>query len=707
MDGGDMEEDQVPIVDAELYGVTLEELDPHAISDEIELPILDEFDRYMSEKQVDRPHEIGPSGVDGCYRRQAYQYMGIPASNEVSVSAANLGTLLHLGWSAIIRANYDPSERDADVRIEIPGMPRAGSADDVDYVERVVTDLKGLAVDTPLPTPYGWTTMADVQVGDMLLDMHGQPTRVTAISKVTEKDCVVVRPRSGDPLVADMDHRWLTRYYGAYPWSEKTTGQMMASEKHRQIPVAEPLVLPDADLPIDPWVLGYWLGNGYTAGPRLTCDEDDLPHVVEMIRSAGYSNGIPQFSGSDSTAGTGVTVTVKGVRKIFANMGLLGAKHIPPIYLRGSYRQRLALLRGLMDSDGTWNRPRRRAKFDGTNEALRDQVYELVLTLGERPQRTTHLAHGFGKEVRAFGVEWTVTWDDPFAMQRKADLVDRYKAKDHTGHWRISFGDEVRAMTKCVQVDSPTSTYLAGRSMVVTHNSTKDRSWQWWMDHDGPPQEYWDQLELYAHGLRAKHGGDWTLRIMAINRETGRHVDYERAADPERAEALVAKVQGRHQVLTASQMSVKVQGVDPLDAVEPYPREGKGPGSFPCDWCPFMAICWPDAPDGFTPQSFSIADDPDGIGQYAQEYLEAAAEESKGKRRKGEVKQFLVGLNGNYVTPDGSTVSVRMVGGAPKREPDCSAMVEILEARDIEVPMKWGSTPRYPKISKLKQKEEK
>src|SRR5205814_1822200 len=70
---------------------------------------------------------------------------------------------------------------------------------------------KALALDTPLPTPSGWTTMAEVQVGDFVLGSDGRPTKVVAATDVmTDRPCYSVHFSDGSILVADEQHQWLT-----------------------------------------------------------------------------------------------------------------------------------------------------------------------------------------------------------------------------------------------------------------------------------------------------------------------------------------------------------------------------------------------------------------------------------------------------------------------------------------------------------------
>jgi hypothetical protein len=99
----------------------------------------------LQQIQTDRAWEpIGPSGHSTCYRQDAYRYHHVPRTDTVSTAAADRGTLIHDGVTHRIRTapGYDPQQLDADVRITIPGLPRPGSADVVDYRNRICWDIK-------------------------------------------------------------------------------------------------------------------------------------------------------------------------------------------------------------------------------------------------------------------------------------------------------------------------------------------------------------------------------------------------------------------------------------------------------------------------------------------------------------------------------------------------------------------------------------
>lgn len=241
--------------------------------------------------------------------------------------------------------------------------------------------------------------------------------------------------------------------------------------------------------------------------------------------------------------------------------------------------------------------------------------------------------------------------------------------------------------------------------IVTDLKSAKDRVWQSFVNQGGPYQSYWDQVQIYALGLRQQHGGDWTMRITVLNRETGEIAEFVRDADPEVGLALVAKAASRHAELMSA--TALLGSVDPEELIQDFPREGAGPGrGMPCDWCPFITECWPvpDPDGGRTPQSESVAHDEAEIGVYAAEYLVASAEESKAGYRKKDAQAFIKGLDGVYPAPDGGEIRITTVGGKPSQTPDCDAMKETLEGLGLEVPLKWTARASYPKVSRVKGK---
>lgn len=335
---------------------------------------------------------------------------------------------------------------------------------------------KGLALDTRIPTPDGWTTMEALQKGDRVFDKDGKVTTVTAISEVKHLPCFRVTFSNGSSVVCDDEHRWLARKGGSNAWKqpyrEMTVNEMYEAKEDGlsvTIPVQGALALPEANLPLDPYILGYWLGDGSARGAQITCSKEDLPHVMEAIKAAGFSVGTIRSDGRSEAVTVGAT---DGMRTKLLGMNLILNKHIPDEYMRSSIEQRKALLAGLLDSDGHCDKERGRASFCSSDRKLRDSVFELACSLGECPHKRDFMAvvyeHGFPKKFPTYQVERKPSFN-PFHLARKAANYQGRKINPYLGIKSIEKIESVP--TKCIAVDSPSRTYLCGDNMAVTHNT--------------------------------------------------------------------------------------------------------------------------------------------------------------------------------------------------------------------------------------------
>lgn len=334
----------------------------------------------------------------------------------------------------------------------------------------LIGDYKGLALDTPIPTPSGWTTMGALAVGDTIVGGDGHPCRVILKSDIRKRPCYRLTFDDGTSVVADDEHRWLVRCKGVE--SIMTTAEVarqVFGPKQRQLSISlvPAIHLPQVDLPLDPYVLGVWLGDGkHTDG---SISGAPLSGVWDQISKRGYAFGtemIDQRNGCRSS-------TVLGIRGHLGALNVLGNKHIPEMYLRASKSQRLDLLRGLMDADGSWNVARRQAVFSNTNKALVYGLYELLVTLGEKPKIHEIKATGFGLTIRAYHVTFSPLHFNPFAVDEKASKVNVRNTGHNSRRLVRSVELTETVPTQCIGVDSPNNTYLCTESMVITHNTGK------------------------------------------------------------------------------------------------------------------------------------------------------------------------------------------------------------------------------------------
>ncbi|MEU4607558.1 replicative DNA helicase [Kribbella sp. NPDC023972] len=502
---------------------------------------------------------------------------------------------------------------------------------------------KALALDTPLPTPTGWTTMGEVAVGDQLLGADGHPTQVVAATEVLhDRPCYSVEFSDGSSIVADAEHQWITttrasrraaserrpsrlhfplcdvervttlaasaaqgpdqlvsaselideaglrfrhvlrsvilrqvpmvtrlprqferasgtKYTWATPvysrhlllkalaehvsrpvgsWNPHshsrvvTTAQIAASLRHESatesrlnhaINTCAALQLPDRELPLPPYTFGAWLGDGHSAGARLTSADSE---VVARIKSDGvivtktagdllFSLRLPvpdqlpertcAVCGRAFVPSTHASVlcsrrcsgrgtmpvpvcsecgspaysqrvplcrrcsdaqTFKGRLR---SLGVLNNKHIPVLYLRASEQQRRKLLAGLLDTDGHASSDR--VEFANTNERLARDVFELVCSLGYKPTMRIKQVRG---RTTASSTCYTIgfaTSDQVFHLARKAGRAHPCGPKARQ-RMVVAVRPIPSVPVRCVEVDNADHLYLAGKTMIPTHNST-------------------------------------------------------------------------------------------------------------------------------------------------------------------------------------------------------------------------------------------
>jgi phage terminase large subunit-like protein len=348
------------------------------------------------------------------------------------------------------------------------------------YIEIPKKNGKQLALDTPIPTPDGWKTMGTLAVGDCVFDERGKPCYVVAKSLVddTEQAYELVF-RDGGRIVAGERHLWDVEYiHGKTRAKRWTTGEIYRrTRQYREtfsdnrsiirIPVNEPLHLPEANLPVDPYLYGYWLGNGCATKPEITvrdCDVDDLISFIPYP----LHNRYPQ------TCGGSEILVYKELKNILVPH--FREKVIRPEYLRSSEHQRWELLQGLMDSDGCVSDVKGQSIYVSTIRQLAESVQELLWTLGIKNSLTTCPSTRYGEPTGEilYQIRFTAFTDQPVSKLHRKSIRRQERVKQTRSCFH--YLKEIRMLDykvkmQCIQVDSPSHCYLAGRNMVKTHNS--------------------------------------------------------------------------------------------------------------------------------------------------------------------------------------------------------------------------------------------
>jgi hypothetical protein len=245
----------------------------------------------------------------------------------------------------------------------------------------------------------------------------------------------------------------------------ETIGYGKRGDINHSIPATQPLWGPEMLLPVDLYVLGAWLGDGTAISSGFTNID---PDVIDEIRRAGYTV-------TQSPSQVPKEWTINGLSKGLRQLGVLGDKHIPPICLRASVAQRIALLQGLMDTDGYANFSKGACEFTTTRWRLAEGVYELATSLG----LVVHVYRGGATiDGRLIGPKWRITfnpWFVPFRLPRKVARVRERLDGPRQGLRKLRYITAVEpagvGQMRCITVSSPSGLYLAGRAMIPTHNS--------------------------------------------------------------------------------------------------------------------------------------------------------------------------------------------------------------------------------------------
>jgi len=229
---------------------------------------------------------------------------------------------------------------------------------------------------------------------------------------------------------------------------------------NHSIDVCGPLEYPEQDLPVDPYVLGCWLGDGHSAHGQLFSADSE---IIANIEAAGFEVRKQPFSP--------YAWGIIGLRKCLHHLGVLGDKHVPDVYLRSAPKQRLALLQGLMDTDGN-NGRNGSVEFTNTNRRLAEAVVALALSLGHKAVLHERRATLNGRDC---GPKYVVTWTPPDPVFQLSRKLARQKLTGHRGVQSVRYVVDVRPVptrpVRCITVDPPDHLYLASRGCVPTHNS--------------------------------------------------------------------------------------------------------------------------------------------------------------------------------------------------------------------------------------------
>lgn len=334
--------------------------------------------------------------------------------------------------------------------------------------------------DTPVLTyNRGWTVHGDLKEGDYVFHPNGNPTKVIKVHPPVQVDnCFEFS--NGDKIISGNHHLWKVYDWGNRKERLMETHEIMErktliGKKSRSNFLVENhncLNYEYREVPIDPYWLGLWLGDGHHKRPSISIEKGDEKYACETTDYKVIRYDKPNGNCLEAF------YTHQNLLDELKDIGVYGNKHIPEIYLHNSYDVRMKLLAGLIDSDGHVEKNTNRVAFINTNKTLLKQTHELITGLGfnvkidKRPlelinkyKENSNLKIHSNKDC--YALRFTPHLPIPTKIPRKKikgngvskriGLVKKYKLESVVGN--------------CITVDADDGMYLVGKNLTPTHNS--------------------------------------------------------------------------------------------------------------------------------------------------------------------------------------------------------------------------------------------
>lgn len=351
---------------------------------------------------------------------------------------------------------------------------------------------KALTNDTIIPTPKGFRRVDEIKVGDKLFDRMGQPTEVLGVFPQGEKEVFEVTFADGRTALCNDEHLW--SYYNTKGTGliTSTLKEMMQQDIKRkggwrfQVPVCQAVEYDERKLPIDPYVLGLFLGDGsfreQLSSKSLAYSTADISLIDVICDTMSWTwkkNSKNNFSYSFKNSNNELVYVSHFLKDLPELYNVYSQdKFIPKQYLTASIEQRFALLNGLLDTDGTVD-TKGRVSFTTTSPQMKKDIMELIYSLGisctsTMDKRTDKYTNGQCYTINVLAnVE---TSKKLFRLERHCERINQWanngkrkETKKSVGITNIKSLGYTTPMT-CFMVDNPEHLFLMN-DYIVTHNT--------------------------------------------------------------------------------------------------------------------------------------------------------------------------------------------------------------------------------------------
>jgi phosphate starvation-inducible protein PhoH and related proteins len=457
---------------------------------------------------------IGPAGTGKTYLAMAKAVKALQAKevNRIILTRPAVEAGERLGFlPGTLYEKIDPYLRplyDAlHDMLDPDSIPRLMAAGTIEIAPLAYMRGRAAPVGTPVLTPDGFRPIGSLAVGDLVIGSNGEPTPVIGVYPQGEKDIYRLTAQDGASTLCSGDHLWAVatrddRRRGK-PLRVLTTremiGNLRASHYHRyELPLhSAPVRFPYREVPMDPYALGLLLGDGCLTGtvtPSFATEDPELAYELKRLLpgiEVRPRQG-PDYMLSQATSPWTTTTLVESpVTGAVRQLGLRGtgsaAKFVPELYLYNSRQVRLAVLQGLLDTDGgpvTQRGRTCRVRYTTVSPRLRDEVTFLVRSLGgiayhrTRPAlgRAAHRVKGSPVHHRhdAYIVDIRLPEGiEPFRLTRKREAYHATGGGGRPMRYIDSIEPAGTAEAVCIAVAAADSLYTT-EDFLLTHNTLND-----------------------------------------------------------------------------------------------------------------------------------------------------------------------------------------------------------------------------------------
>ena len=339
-----------------------------------------------------------------------------------------------------------------------------------------------------IKTASGWKRMGDIAIGDKLASVDGMYSEVTGVFPQGEKDVYEITFSDGRKARATDEHLWTVNNVA---WGDEhktiTTAdiaQYLKSKRHQRrifVPLVSGNFGHNEDLPLDPWLLGLYLGDGWCKGSCVMFSNNDKENIDRVRSIIGPENILHKGGKYDyrirrEKRNNQTTDIFKAIDSLGLSSVDSFTKFIPDVYKTACRSIRVSLLSGLISSDGNVEKSST-ISYSSSSERLIDDIIELSRSLGcIATKRSRHTFFTYKGEKKGGAKSYRTNILMTNELKKEVLFLERHRERVREGRTRknlltiLSIEHVGKEQAQCIMVSHPSHLYITD-DYVVTHNT--------------------------------------------------------------------------------------------------------------------------------------------------------------------------------------------------------------------------------------------